>query len=83
MVTVAGRSVHLTPIEFRILASLARGHGTVMTRDQLVQEVWGPGSDQADHVRVHIAALRRKLEADPQHPRWLVTVIGVGYRLGA
>jgi two-component system KDP operon response regulator KdpE len=82
-VTVAGRSVHLTPIEFRILAALARGRGAVVTRDQLVDEVWGPGSDQADHVRVHIAALRRKVEAAPQSPRWLVTVIGVGYRLEA
>ena len=82
-VTVAGKPVHLTPTEFRILASLARGHGAVVTRDQLVNEVWGPGSDQADHVRVHIAALRRKLEVDPQRPRWLVTVVGVGYRLGA
>jgi two-component system, OmpR family, KDP operon response regulator KdpE len=82
-VTVAGRPVHLTPIEFRILASLARERGAVVTRDQLVHEVWGPGSDQADHVRVHIAALRRKLEADSRRPRWLVTVTGVGYRLEA
>jgi two-component system KDP operon response regulator KdpE len=82
-VTVAGKPVHLTPIEFRILASLARGHGAVVTRGQLVNEVWGPDSDQADHVRVHIAALRRKLELDPQRPRWLVTVVGVGYRLEA
>jgi len=83
LVTVSGRRVHLTPIEFRMLAALVRGGGTVVTRDQLVHEVWGPGSDQSDHVRVHIAALRKKIEHDPQRPRWLVTVAGIGYRLEA
>ncbi len=81
LVTVEGEPVHLTPIEFRMLAALARYRGAVMTRDQLVHEVWGPGSDQGEHVRVHIAALRKKIEHDPQRPRWLVTVTGVGYRL--
>ncbi len=83
LVTVCGQRVHLTPNEFRMLAVLVRGGGAVVTRDQIVHEVWGPGSDQADHVRVHIAALRKKIEHDPQHPRWLVTVAGIGYRLGS
>jgi two-component system, OmpR family, KDP operon response regulator KdpE len=82
LVTVAGKPVHLTPIEFRILSVLARFRGAVVTRDQLVHEVWGPESDQADHVRVHIAALRRKIEQDPQRPRRLLTVMSIGYRLG-
>lgn len=82
LVTVAGKPVHLTPIEFRILSALARSRGAVVTRDQLVREVWGPDSTQADHVRVHIAALRRKIEHDAQRPRWLRTVTGIGYRLG-
>jgi two-component system KDP operon response regulator KdpE len=82
LVTVAGRPVHLTPTEFRILALLARYRGAVVTRDQLTREVWGPSLEQADQIRVHIAALRKKIEEAPRRPRWLVTVVGVGYRLG-
>jgi len=81
-VTVDGRAVHLTPIEFRLLAFLARHAGKVLTHRQLLVEVWGPRSTQhAEYVRVHMAALRRKIEADPARPRWLTTEAGVGYRL--
>jgi two-component system, OmpR family, KDP operon response regulator KdpE len=81
-VTVDGDPVHLTPIEFRILALLARNAGKVITHRQLVTEVWGPSEvDQTHILRVHMVALRRKLEADPARPRWLTTEPGVGYRL--
>jgi two-component system KDP operon response regulator KdpE len=81
-VTVDGRLIHLTPIEFRLLALLARNAGKVMTHRQLLHDVWGPRSTHHTHyLRVHMAALRRKLEADPARPRWLTTEPGVGYRL--
>jgi len=81
-VQVSGRTIHLTPIEFRLLALLARHAGKVLTHRQLLHEVWGPRSTHQTHyLRVHMAALRRKLEADPARPRWLTTEPGVGYRL--
>lgn len=82
VVTVEGAEVHLTPIEFRLLALLARHTGKVMTHRQLLNEVWGPGNaHQTHYLRVHMAALRRKLETDPARPRWLTTEAGIGYRL--
>jgi two-component system KDP operon response regulator KdpE len=81
-VTVNGKLVHLTPIEFRLLSLLARHAGKVMTHRQLLLEVWGPRSSQQTHyLRVHMAALRRKIERDPARPQWLATEAGVGYRL--
>ena len=81
-VTLDGKPVHLTPIEFKLLALLARHAGKVLTHRQLLQEVWGPRNTQHTHyLRVHMAALRRKIEADPARPRWLTTEPGVGYRL--
>ena len=74
--------VHLTPIEFRLLALLARHGGKVLTHRQLLHDVWGPrNTHQTHYLRVHMAALRRKIEADPARPRWLITEAGVGYRL--
>lgn len=80
-VAVDGKLVHLTPIEFRLLAVLAQHAGKVLSREQLLSEVWGPDTDQAHYLRVYVAALRQKLEKDPAHPRWIVTVTGLGYRL--
>ena len=81
-VVVAGRDVHLTPIEYRLLATLARHAGKVLTHRQLLQEVWGPGHAEAAHyLRVYMGQLRRKLEAEPARPRYLLTELGVGYRL--
>ncbi len=81
-VTVDAEQVHLTPIEFRLLAFLARHAGKVLTHRQLLHEVWGPRSTQhTQYLRVHMAALRKKLETDPARPRWLTTEPGVGYRL--
>jgi len=81
-VTRDGAIVHLTPIEFDILALLASQAGKVITHTQLLKTIWGPRStDQTHYLRVHMSALRRKLEEDPARPRWLVTEPGVGYRL--
>lgn len=81
-VTRDGAVVHLTPIEFDILALLASQAGKVITHTQLLKTIWGPRStDQTHYLRVHMSALRRKLEDDPARPRWLVTEPGVGYRL--
>jgi len=81
-VTIDGTLIHLTPIEFKLLALLARHAGKVLTHRQLLQEVWGPlNNHQTHHLRVHMAALRRKIEQDSRWPRWLTTEAGVGYRL--
>ena len=83
-VTVDDREVRLTPLEFKLLVTLAHHTGKVLTHRQLLREVWGPGSEgQAHNVRVFMAQLRRKIEADPARPRWLLTEQGVGYRLAA
>jgi two-component system KDP operon response regulator KdpE len=82
LVTVEGNSVHLTPIEFRLLVQLAKRAGKVMTHRQLLEAVWGAGkANQTHYLRVHMQALRRKLESDPSRPRWLATEPGIGYRL--
>ncbi|HEV8474207.1 MAG TPA: response regulator [Methylomirabilota bacterium] len=83
-VTVNGVEVKLTPIEYRLLTVLVRHAGKVVTHQQLLREVWGPTHDeQAHYVRVYMAHLRHKLEAEPARPRYLLTEAGVGYRLAA
>jgi two-component system KDP operon response regulator KdpE len=78
----AGVDVRLTPIEFRLLAELARHPGRVLTHEHLLREVWGPGyTSQHHYLRVYMGQLRHKLEADPSRPRLLLTEPGVGYRL--
>ena len=80
-VTVGGAEVRLTPTEYRVLALLAQHAGKVLTHHQILREVWGPNATEAHYVRVQMAELRRKLEAEPARPRLLVTEPGVGYRL--
>jgi two-component system KDP operon response regulator KdpE len=81
-VFVADQEVHLTPIEYRLLTTLARHAGKVLTHRQLLREVWGAAYQQENHyLRVYMGQLRHKLEADPARPRYLVTEPGVGYRL--
>jgi two-component system KDP operon response regulator KdpE len=83
-VSRAGEDVHLTPIEYRLLTTLVHHAGKVVTHHQLLNEVWGPqATEQAHYLRVYMAHLRRKLEADPARPRYLLTEAGVGYRLVA
>ncbi|HMV18448.1 MAG TPA: response regulator [Zoogloea sp.] len=76
-----GVPVHLTPIEFRLLACLASHPDTVLTHRHLALTVWGPGhAEDVHYVRVHMAQLRKKIEDDPSRPRHLLTESGVGYR---
>ena len=81
-VTRDGREVHLTPIEFRLLACLAQHLGMVVTHRVLLREVWGPSHVEHTHyLRIYMKQLREKLEDDPVRPRHFVTETGVGYRL--
>jgi len=79
-----GAPVHLTPIEFRLLALMIHNAGRVLTHRQILREVWGPAYVEHDHyVRVHMGHLRQKLENDPAQPAHLLTETAVGYRLDA
>lgn len=81
-VDLHGEEIHLTPIEYKILATLVRHAGRVITHRQLLQEVWGPSfGNQTHYLRVYMQQLRKKLEETPAHPRYLRTEPGVGYRL--
>ena len=81
-VFVQGNEVRLTPIEYRLLTTLARQAGRVMTHRQLLKEVWGPEyARENNYLRVYMKHLRDKLEPDPSQPRYLVSEQGVGYRL--
>ena len=83
-VYMGDREIHLTPIEYRLLAMLVKHAGKVLTHKQLLTEAWGPNqAEQAHYLRVYAAQLRRKLEKDPARPRYILTEPGVGYRLAA
>ncbi len=78
----SGADIHLTPIEYQLLTTLARHRGKVLTHRQLLREVWGAAHvESPQYLRIYMRALRRKIEADPARPRWLLTEVGVGYRL--
>jgi two-component system KDP operon response regulator KdpE len=80
--SAAEEEVHLTPMEFKLLASLVRNAGNVQTHHQLLDEVWGPGHEnQMQYLRVYMTQLRHKLEREPARPRYLLTETGIGYRL--
>ncbi len=78
---VDGDEVRLTPIEYRILAVLARNPESIVTQATLLKDVWGPDRDDSGSLRVFIASLRRKLEVDPSRPKYIITELGLGYRL--
>ncbi|WP_341924486.1 response regulator transcription factor [Nocardioides psychrotolerans] len=81
-VTREGTDVRLTPTEWAFLELLARNVGRLVTREQVLREVWGPGYEHESHyLRVYAAQLRRKLETDPARPRHLLTTSGLGYTL--
>jgi two-component system, OmpR family, KDP operon response regulator KdpE len=78
----SGQEVHLTPTEYKLLTTLVRHAGKVLTHRQLLKEVWGSSyANQSHYVRVYLAQLRQKIEEDPARPRLLLTEPGVGYRL--
>jgi len=81
-VFVGDKEVHLTAIEYKLLATLVRHAGKVLTHRQLLKEVWGPlHVNESQYLRIYIRQLRTKLEHDPAQPRFILTEIGVGYRL--
>jgi two-component system KDP operon response regulator KdpE len=81
-VFLAEREIHLTPIEYKLLITLIRHAGKVVTHRQLLQEVWGPAHvNEVQYLRVYMTQLRHKLEADPTRPRFFLNEPGVGYRL--
>lgn len=76
-----GHDVRLTPTEWQLLEILVRHRGRLVTQRQLLHDVWGPGyTTESNYLRVYMAQLRRKLEPDPSHPRYLLTEPGMGYR---
>lgn len=81
-VTLAGEELRLTPLEYKLLCLLARNVGRVLTHQFILREVWG-ASQEGDlaSLRVFMGALRKKIEADPSHPRYIQTHVGVGYRM--
>jgi two-component system, OmpR family, KDP operon response regulator KdpE len=83
-VTRAGSPVRLTPLEFSLLRFLARNPGKLLTKREILRAVWGPGYAADSHLlHVYVSQLRRKIEADPSHPRIVLTEPGAGYRLAA
>ena len=82
LVTRAGKEVTLTPTEYRIISYLAQNAGRVVTQDLLLEHVWGSEYVGESHMlQVNVNRLRRKLEADPAHPRYILTKVGIGYLL--
>jgi two-component system KDP operon response regulator KdpE len=76
-----GTDIRLTPIEWRIVEMLVRHRGKLVSQRQLLQEVWGPQYEtETPYLRVHLAAIRRKLEPETAHPRYFITEPGMGYR---
>ena len=83
-VTIDGREIHVTPIEYDLLKYLAINAGRVLTHRAILQAVWGPAyEDEVRYLRVFFNQLRRKIEPDPSRPRYLLTELGIGYRLRA
>mgnify|MGYP006307322371 CR=1 FL=1 len=81
-ISIDGRIVHLTPIEYKMVVFLAKHAGKVVTHSTILKEIWGPGStEEKQYLRVFMANLRRKIEKDPSQPVYLKTEVGVGYRL--
>ncbi len=82
LVTLEEESIHLTQVEFKIVSFLAKNSGRVMTYDAIISHVWGPFADDNNRIlRVNMANIRRKLERNPAEPQFILTEIGVGYRM--
>lgn len=82
LVTIDGKEVHLTPIEYKIVAYLAQNSGKVVTYAAILSNVWGPNTDDDNKIlRVNMANIRRKLEHDPAQPQYIFTEVGIGYRM--
>ena len=82
LVTLHGKEIHLTRVEYKIVSLLAKNSGKVMTYDTLIDQVWGPYADDNNRVlRVNMANIRRKIEENPGEPKYIFTELGVGYRM--
>lgn len=81
LVYMGTERIHLTPIEYRILMLLARKAGKVLTHDFIINEIWGPYTSDNQLLRVNMANIRRKLEPVPADPKYILTEMGVGYRM--
>lgn len=83
IVTLGDKEIHLTQIEFKLVALLAGNAGKVLTYDYIIKKIWGPFSDAKDNqiLRVNMANIRRKLEQNPADPQYIFTEVGVGYRM--
>ena len=82
MLTLNGEEIHLTQIEYKIVAFLARNSGKVMTYSAIMSSVWGPFTGDNNRIlRVNMANIRRKIEQNPSQPQFLSTEVGVGYRM--
>jgi two-component system KDP operon response regulator KdpE len=81
LVSIAAREVHITPIEYKIILLLSKHLGKVLTHDFIIREVWGPFANEIQALRVNMANIRRKIEKNPAEPRYIVTEVGVGYRM--
>ena len=80
VVTIGGAQVHLTPTEYKTLLLLIQNRGKVLTHNYIIRQIWGYDNGDSKSVRVFMANLRRKLEKDTSHPRYILTEVGVGYR---
>lgn len=82
MISLDGEPIHLTPVEYKIIACIAKQSGKVVTHTSIMQNVWGPYIDEDTKIlRVNMANIRRKIEKNPAQPKYIFTEIGVGYRM--
>ena len=80
-VSLVGKQIHLTPIEYKILVLFFQNPGKVLTHDFIIGNVWGPYANESQTLRVNMANIRRKIEANPGEPKYILTEVGVGYRM--
>ncbi|MDF2908653.1 MAG: kdpE [Herbinix sp.] len=81
VIKVDEKEIHLTPIEYKIIVLLSRNVGKVLTHDYIMKEIWGPYINENQTLRVNMANIRRKIEVNPAEPKYIVTEVGVGYRM--
>jgi two-component system, OmpR family, KDP operon response regulator KdpE len=78
---IKGKEVHFTPIEYKIITLLSEHSGKVLTHDFIIKKIWGPYTNETQALRVNMANIRRKIESNPAEPRYILTEVGVGYRM--
>jgi two-component system KDP operon response regulator KdpE len=81
IITLDSKEVHLTPIEYKIIVLMSKHVGKVLTHDFIIKEIWGPYTNENQTLRVNMANIRRKIEENPAEPKYIITEVGVGYRM--